>query len=815
MNAWNRRRSRRSLHRQILTIALVPALLVSGILVWVVYRDTLQQGQQALAQQGQLLAAQLAATLEFGLATGALDQVPAAIDATLQPATQILNIPLRSVLVHDPNQQVLYRTPAPPPRGEGPAAAPALERAPVDDLATFAAPIYLNPLPLATDSPSTRRYLGQVTVELAAAAVRAGWQRRFLLDLGLVALTFIGAVSLAHWTGQRLSGALHAAAAAIERIKNGDLDVYLPPLDSHELGTLQEGVNLLADTIARAKALLEAELAKVRGEYQQALAALQAQSQQAHQASQAKSLFLAKVSHEMRTPLYSMQGLLEQLLKTRREAAEEQTLRTLVAATATLYRHISDILDFTQLEKGKYAPARTRLELWTELEAAITLLEPLATQRQLYLDSLVEPGVPTTVLGDGKAFRTIVANLLANAIKYTETGGVILRVSLAARPAHPSPPGTLTVRLRVTDTGCGIPADQWEAIFAPFEQVDGALNRRYPGTGLGLSIVKGYCDLLGGHIAVASPPGQGATFTVWLPFQPVAEADRGRPLEPVPAWAGWRALVADPRPTFRASVEARLVSLGLPVEARAITPLALADAPSPAPPYDLLVVQNLAGLAPEALGTVIAGLHRWARTLIALEVGYAAEVAQRLQHAGVAVALWSGATRAQWQAALTAVRCGLPPDPAPAAASPPEWLRTYLTGKLVLVVEDYAINRAIMTHQLQSQGLRVIEAGDGEAAVALATQSRVDLVLMDIQMPGKDGIAAIQELRQVPACARLPILGFTASADKPTYQRILDAGADRVLTKPLSEAELIVALYQALQAPATPPVAAPAAGEQT
>ena len=182
------------------------------------------------------------------------------------------------------------------------------------------------------------------------------------------------------------------------------------------------------------------------------------QSRKAQQASQAKSLFLAKVSHEMRTPLYSIQGLAEQLLKTRREAAEEQTVRTVLAATATLYRHISDILDFTQLEKGKYAPARAPLDLWAEVEAVITLLEPLATPRQLYLESWIQPGTPLTVRGDGKAFRTIVANLLANAIKYTETGGVTLSLGLGSPSKRPNASGTINIRVQVTDTGCGIPA---------------------------------------------------------------------------------------------------------------------------------------------------------------------------------------------------------------------------------------------------------------------------------------------------------------------------------------------------------------------
>ena len=155
------------------------------------------------------------------------------------------------------------------------------------------------------------------------------------------------------------------------------------PTDRNELGTLQDGVNLLAETLARGKARLDLELAKVRAEYQQALDDLQVQTRAAERANAAKSLFLAKVSHEMRTPLYSIQGLVESRLKTLSDEAETATLRTILAAAHTLYRHISDILDYTQLEQGKYAPALTPLVVWDEVEAIVAPLEPLLAPRGL------------------------------------------------------------------------------------------------------------------------------------------------------------------------------------------------------------------------------------------------------------------------------------------------------------------------------------------------------------------------------------------------------------------------------------------------
>jgi two-component system sensor histidine kinase BarA len=784
---------RLSIHRQILAIALAPALVVTSLLVFVVYQGNLQHNRWLLDQHGQLLAAQLAGALEYGLATGALDQLPAIVDATVQPATAILGTPVRDVIVTDPDGRTLYRRPAAAPTAPAPEALADLTVVPVEeDRVRFAAPVLLRPLALSAAAPVPRR-LGEVVVELSVAVAQAQWQRRLVKDLGLVLLTFAGAAGLAHGTGRRLSSAIRRIAAAMERIKGGDFTTRVRHTDRHELGTLQEGVNLLADTLARGKAHLDQELAKARGEYQQALDALQVQTQAAEQANQAKSLFLAKVSHEMRTPLYSIQGLVESLLKTTPDEAEAETLHTILAAAHTLYRHISDILDYTQLEKGKYAPTLAPLAVWDELETIVAPLEPLLVPRGLYLDVVVAPDVPATLACDGKAFRAILTNLFSNAVKFTERGGLVVTLEVVA-PTGGVPATPWALRVGVTDTGCGIPADRWEAIFAPFEQVDEALNRRHAGTGLGLSIVKGYTDLLGGRITVASTLDRGSTFTVELPLHPVDEPPSVRPPTADALPAGLRALVVDERASFRAAVAARLTRLGIAVEAHAIPWTALVAAPLPENPHDLLIVQNLA--TPSADPGSIAGLRGRAEVLVALETRYDAAVAQRLQDAGSILALWSGATCARWRAALARV---FRDTDASAAAPARSAAALPLAGQTVLVVEDYAINRTIMAHQLRGNGARVLEAGDGDAAVALAAEPGLDLILMDIQMPGKDGIAAIQEIRRWPAGARLPILGFTASADKPTHQRILRAGADGVLTKPLGEADLVRAVRRALR----------------
>ena len=782
---------RLSIRAQILIVAIAPTLIVTLMLVVLAYRENVAQGHQTLHRQGTLLAAQLAANLEYPLLTGATEQIPALIQAMVKPAATVLGVEVKRVLVLGKDQRVLYTDSSPavpaPPDGY-PLLAPSAFRS---DRQHFAAPVYLEPLTLPNATSLEKRYLGAVELELATAPVQIEQAQLFLRNIGLVSITFVAGLILACGTGYRLAHSLRQTARAIERIKGGELTVRLPRTEVNEIGILQDGVNLLAETIAGEQARLENELAKVRGEYDQVLARLRVQTQNAEQASQAKSLFLAKVSHEMRTPLYSIQGLAEQMLHAAHSPDEERTIQTLLGAVRTLYDTISDILDFTQLERGKYIPHFEPLDLWAEIEQVVETVAPLATRQRLYLDVIVTPRWPAIVWGDSRAFRAIMANLIANAVKFTKEGGVCIRLSAPSSPSD----GPAPIRLQVQDTGCGIPVGQRSAIFAPFEQVDGALNRRYGGTGLGLSIVKGYCDVLNGHIDVESHLEQGATFTVTLPFDRTDPESRAVRV-PLGILAKRRALIVDDRSSFRESARCRLESLGMAVTDQPGSVAVFNALPPPAIGYDLLVVQNLSALPAQTRSGQIARWHDWAQHIISLETGPLPPAQSALSENGISLVLHAAIPRAAWCAELSLLLANVRLE----EKTIPHHRRRrhFLTGKTVLVVEDFEINREIMTRQLRRHGLQVLEASDGDEATRKAACADLRLILMDIQMPGTDGIAAIQAIRTLPAGAGLPILAFTASADRPTHDRAMAAGANGVLVKPLSEEELINAVYETL-----------------
>lgn len=801
MSSSTRHPHRVSIKRQMLLIASVPVFVATSLMVLMSYHNNIRHNREQMERQGQLLAAQLAGALEYALVAGAGAQVSTTVSATIKPAAAILGTPVREVIVTDDKGLDLYRMPDADPRSSRSETAGHTPDA-SEETVRFSAPIVLRPVALDDGDAPIPRPLGQVTVALSLSAAQARWRYRLGWELIWIMATFAVIAGSTYSFGRQLSNAIGRIARAVQAIKNGDLATRLPQIDRNELGTLEEGVNLLADTIERGKARLDAELAKVRGEYRDALRALERANRDLEQANQAKSLFLAKISHEMRTPLQTILSVVESLLKARRPPAETQNLHHIEAATHRLKSHIEDILGVTKLvqwvKEGQALACDETVNAWAELEAVSALQEPRMSERALYLDLVVAAGVPAAIKSNIKAIREIFSNLLGNAVKYTQSGGIAIWLEVVPWPSAPGSRPQRALRLRVIDSGCGIPEDKRGAIFREFEQVDEAYNRRHGGTGLGLSFVKNNCHLLGGKVDVFSVVDKGSTFTVELPCHPADETPSSRPLGGPALPTGWRALVVDERSSFRASVIARLTALDIAAVEQDMSPFALAASRPAGLRYDLLIVQGLADFPESVVPALIAGLRRWAITLVALEADDRVPARQWLEQNGLDVVLWTGATRAQLREAL-ALHGQIREAPVEESGKAVSSASLPLAGRTVLLVEDVDLNRSILMDQLTGNGARVLEAADGETAVALAAEPGLDLILMDIQMSGMDGFEAIEAIRRMSCGARLPILGFTASADQPTHERILRVGADGVVHKPITEPQLIDAIQHALR----------------
>ena len=520
----------------------------------------------------------------------------------------------------------------------------------------------------------------------------------------------------------------------------------------------------------------------------------------AEAATQAKSEFLAAMSHEIRTPMNGIMGMTELLSDTPLTAEQHQFVQAIRSSSNALLTIINDILDISKLEAGRVTIETLPFDPADLVEGVVELLTPRAHEKGIEIGFYIDPLLRRTLLGDPTRIRQILVNLIGNAVKFTDQGSVAVELeALDATEAH------LVLRMTVTDTGIGIPVEAMPTLFNKFQQVDGSITRKFGGTGLGLAICRQLSELMGGSIAVESSLGVGSRFLVDLPLTLLDEAmpPAEQPL------AGRRALVVDDLAVNRRVLGAMLDSLGArptavdngPDALEALTRAAIGGRP-----FDVVLVdQTMPCMGGDALLAAIAGdpmLGGTRRVLIA-GLGPAVrgdcEPVQGLAHATLNHPLRQSALAD----CLTGLfQAAVPPSSADRQAAegqPADRGEEPTRSGSILLAEDNRTNQLFATTLLRKLGYTVEVAEDGEQAVAAVCRGGIDLVLMDVQMPGMDGLEAAQAIRaqghaQGGRLASLPIIALTADAMPGTRELCLRAGMSDYLTKPISRAGLLAAL---------------------
>ncbi|MFE3169516.1 HAMP domain-containing protein, partial [Streptomyces sp. NPDC059224] len=618
-----------------------------------------------------------------------------------------------------------------------------------------------------------------------------------------------------------------------------------------ELQARSEELQVQQDELQRSNAELEEKASLLASQnrdieaknlqIEQARQELETRAQQLALASKYKSEFLANMSHELRTPLNSLLILAQLLAQnpSRNLTPKQVEYAGIIhSAGSDLLQLINDILDLSKVEAGKMDVAPERVPLRQLLEYVEATFRPMTSQKSLEFTVATAPGTPADLLTDDSRLRQILRNLLSNAVKFTEQGGVELRIEPAAD--REVPPGVLrggpVVAFRVVDTGIGIPHQQLETIFGAFQQADGTTSRKYGGTGLGLSITREIAHLLGGAVTVDSAPGQGSTFTLYLP---VARADfedlletGGRSVEQPRALTASsqapapRLLPASvPAPEHRRRrllvIEERPRGLLALVAERAVADLAH-DPGDPHGAIDLITAvgaqEAASTLAAEPCHCVVLELgmpgKEGADFLEAMRGDSALASVPVLVHTGHRVDL------AQEQA-LRALAGGRPLDFLSSLDELRERITLHLSaeqpgdvlslvraeephrpaaqvvdhaflGRTVLVVDDDARNLFALSGVLELHGFQVLHADNGRKGIEmLLAHPDVCLLLMDVMMPEMDGYAATAEIRAMPQYAELPIIAVTAKAMPGDQEKSLASGANDYITKPVDTNDLI------------------------
>ncbi|MEZ8862067.1 two-component sensor histidine kinase BarA [Vibrio sp. 10N.247.311.51] len=618
--------------------------------------------------------------------------------------------------------------------------------------------------------------IGYIAIELDLSSLRLQqYQEVFsaflVLILGL-GLSGVFAFRLMHDVTQPITHMKNM----VDRIRRGHLDVRIEGKMHGELDSLKNGINAMAVSLSEYHVEMQHSIDQATSDLRETLEQLEIQNveldiakKRAQEAARVKSEFLANMSHELRTPLNGVIGFTRQMLKTHLSNSQTDYLQTIERSANNLLSIINDILDFSKLEAGKLALENIPFEFQASLEEVVNLQATNAHEKGLELTLKIDPKVPPGVVGDPLRIQQILTNLVGNSIKFTERGNIDISVELRSQSED-----NIELQFMVRDTGIGISERQQAQLFQAFSQADASISRRYGGTGLGLVITQKLVSQMGGEISLTSRLHQGSTFWFTLRLSttdmPMTELIETQCLQDK------QLLLIEPNMQAASITQQILTQEGLVITYRSVMPDETTS-------YDYVLL-NLAANQEYQFDTVSGwaiGAKKIAQNVIIGTPSTELALGEQLMKEVDVQCITKPLSRKKLLQTLVS-------NQAPTLIAPA--IETHSEEKLpltVLAVDDNPANLKLITALLKERVETVISCTSGQQAIDKATETPFDIVFMDIQMPQMDGVTACQNIKKLANNAHTPVIAVTAHAMIGERDRLLEAGMDDYLTKPIEE----------------------------